>query len=69
MNKIADVSIARTPHRLNNTNDDIISRGIYLSIVDVVVDGGDADGDHDEVGDDSARLRLSMSCGSEERYH
>jgi hypothetical protein len=58
---ITGVSIARTSHRLNNTNDDIRSKGIYLLNVDVVAGGEDTDEDED--GDDGARLRSSMSGG------
>ena len=61
MNMITSVSIARTPHRLNSTNDDIRSQEIYLLNIDVVAGGEDADGD--EVGDDGARSRSSMSSG------
>jgi hypothetical protein len=61
MNKITSVRITRTPYRLNNTSDNIRSREIYLLIVDVVVGGGDVDSD--EVGDDGARSRLSISGG------
>jgi hypothetical protein len=49
------VSIARTPHRLNNTNDDIRTQGIYLLNIDVVAGGENADGD--KAGDDGARSR------------
>jgi hypothetical protein len=42
---ITSVSIARTPHRLNSTNNDIRSQGIYLLNVDVTASGEDADGD------------------------
>jgi hypothetical protein len=59
MNIITGVSIARTPHRLNSTNDDIRTQGIYLLNVDVVAGGEDADGD--EAGDDGVRSRSSMS--------
>ena len=52
------VSIARTLNRLNNMNNKINSRGLYLPIVDIVDGGGDADGD-----DDGVRLRSSMRDG------
>jgi hypothetical protein len=55
MNMITGVSIARTAHGLNSTNNDIRSQGIYLLKVDVVTGG------EDEAGDDGARSRLSMS--------
>jgi hypothetical protein len=58
MNKITSVSIACTPHRLNNMNDDIRSQRIYLLIGDVVTAGEDADGD--EARDDGTRSRSSM---------
>ena len=61
MNMITGVSIARSPHILNSTNDGIRSQGIYLLNVDVVAGGKDADGD--EAGDDGVRLRSSMSGG------
>ena len=61
MNMITGVSIARTTHRLNSTNDDIRSQEIYLLNVDVVAGGKDADGD--EAADDDARSRSSMSGG------
>ena len=65
MNMITGVSIARTPHRLNSTNDDIRSQEIYLLNVDVVTGGEDADGDED--GDDGARSRSLMSSGGRAR--
>jgi hypothetical protein len=52
------MSIARILNRLDNMNDKIKSRGLYLSIVDVVDCDGDANGD-----DDGARPRSSMSSG------
>ena len=65
MNMITSVSIARTPHRLNSTNDDIRSQEIYLLNVNVVA--GDKDADGDKVGDDGARSRSSMSSGGRAR--
>ena len=65
MNMITGVSIARTTHRLNSTNDDIRSQEIYLLNVDVVA--GDKDADGDEVGDDGVRSRSSMSSGGRAR--
>jgi hypothetical protein len=65
MNMITSGSIAHTPHRLNSTNNDIRSQGIYLLNVDVIVGGEDADGD--KAGDDGARLRSSMSGGGRAR--
>jgi hypothetical protein len=65
MNMITGVSIARTPHRLNSTNDDIRSQGIYLLNVDAVASGEDADGDI--AGDDGTRSRSSMSGGGRTR--
>jgi hypothetical protein len=59
------VSIACTPHRLNSTNDDIRTQGIYLLNIDVVAGGENAYGD--KASDDGARLRSSMSGGGRAR--
>jgi hypothetical protein len=61
INMITGVSIAHTSHRLNSTNDDIRSQGIYLLNVDVVAGGEDADGD------DGSRSRSSMNGGGRAR--
>ena len=57
-------SIARTPNRLNLMNEDIRTREIYLSIVDVIAGDGDIEGD--EAGDDGTRS-MSMSGGGRAR--
>jgi hypothetical protein len=61
MNKITGASMARTPHRLDNTNDNITSREIYLPMGYVVAGSGDTYGD--EAGDDGTRSRSSTSGG------
>ena len=59
------VSIARTPNRLNSMNEDIRTREIYLSIVDVIAGDGDIEGD--EAGDDGTRSMSSLSGGGRAR--
>jgi len=61
MNTITDVSITRTPDRLDCMNKENWSRELYLLVVDVVVGGGDADGD--EADGDVSMSRSSMSGG------
>jgi hypothetical protein len=58
INMIIIVSITRTLNRLDIMNDKIRSREWYLTIVDVVDGGGNADGV-----DDRAKSRSSMSSG------
>jgi hypothetical protein len=58
INMIIIVSITRTLNRLDIMNDKIRSREWYLTIVDVVDGGGNADGV-----DDGAKSRSSMSSG------
>jgi len=58
MNNITSASMARTPHGLNNTNNNIRPD---LSIGDVVAGGGDTY--DDEAGDDGTRSRSSLSGG------